>query len=207
MRTSIFLRLFARAPPFRRRNRPLPGQKRAGQRPVLGERPRQQLVGHALKDDLSTEIARARAEIDDVIGDTDGLFVVLDDDDGVAEIAQARQSAEQLAVVALVQADRRLVEHVKDAGQVRADLRRQADTLALAAGERRRTAPQRQVPDADVVQKSQPFLNLLQDAFGNDRFPIGQIQAVEHLERFGHRQVDVLRNRASFHLDGKALLL
>ena len=72
--------------------------------------------------------------------------------------------AEQLAVVALVQADRRLVEHVQHAGQVRADLRRQPDALPFAARQRRGAAAERQVADADVVQEPQPLLNLPQDA-------------------------------------------
>ena len=66
-----------------------------------------------------------------------GLFVVLDDEHGVAEIAELAERAEQPPVVALMQPDRRLVEHVEHAGQLRADLRRQADPLAFSAGERR----------------------------------------------------------------------
>ena len=85
--------------------------------------------------------------------------------------------AEQLAVVALVQADRRLVEHVQHAGQVRADLRREPDALAFAARQRRRAAAERQVADADVVQEAQPLLNLPQDPLGDDRFAIGQLAA------------------------------
>jgi hypothetical protein len=61
---------------------------------------------------------------------------MLDDDHGVAEVAQALQRFEQPVVVALVQADRGLVEHVEHAGQARADLRGEADALALAARQR-----------------------------------------------------------------------
>jgi hypothetical protein len=61
---------------------------------------------------------------------------VLDDDHGVAEVAQADQRLDEPAVVALVQADRRLVEHVEHADQAGADLRRQPDALRLAAGRR-----------------------------------------------------------------------
>src|SRR5215510_13664921 len=46
----------------------------------------------------------------------DRLFVVLDDDHGVAEVAQAHEGVDEALVVALVQADRRLVEHVEHAG-------------------------------------------------------------------------------------------
>ena len=66
---------------------------------------------------------------------------------------RCRRAAEQPGVVARVQADRRLVEHVEHAGQAAADLAGQADPLALAAGERRRAAGQRQVIEADVDQE------------------------------------------------------
>ena len=81
-------------------------------------------------------LAGAGAEVDDPVGRLHRLLVVLDDDDGVAEVAQPLERAEQLAVVALVEADRGLVEDVDDAGQLAAHLRRQPDALALAAGER-----------------------------------------------------------------------
>ena len=50
---------------------------------------------------------------------------------------------DQLRVVALVQADRGLVEDVEHADQARADLGREPDPLRLAAGERARRARQR----------------------------------------------------------------
>ena len=55
---------------------------------------------------------------------------------------------EQPRVVALVQADRRLVEHVHDAGQPGADLAREPDALRLAARERVGRAVERQVVEA-----------------------------------------------------------
>ena len=57
---------------------------------------------------------------------------------------------EQARVVALVQADRRLVEDVEHADQRAADLRRQPDALRLAARQRRRRAVERQVVEPDV---------------------------------------------------------
>ena len=82
-------------------------------------------------------------EVHDVVGLADRLFVVLDDDHGVAEVAQAAERGQQRAVVALVQANRRLVEHVEHAGEVRSDLRRQADALRLAARQRVRRCGRR----------------------------------------------------------------
>ena len=66
----------------------------------------------------------------------DRVLVVLDDEHGVAEVAQPDQRLDQAAVVALVQTDRRLVEHVQRADQTGADLAGEADALRLAAGQR-----------------------------------------------------------------------
>jgi hypothetical protein len=63
----------------------------------------------------------------------DRVLVVLDDDHRVAEVAQVAQRVEQAGIVALVQADGRLVQHVEHAGEARADLRGEPDALALAA--------------------------------------------------------------------------
>ena len=40
-------------------------------------------------DDLAAVLAGSRPDVDDVVGDADRLLVVLDDEDGVAEVAQA----------------------------------------------------------------------------------------------------------------------
>ena len=76
-------------------------------------------------------------EVDDVVGRADRVLVVLHDDHRVAEVAQAAERAQQPLVVALVQADARLVEDVEHAHQSRPDLRREPDALGLAARERR----------------------------------------------------------------------
>ena len=82
---------------------------------------------------MAAKLARTGAQVDHPVGHADGFFVVLDDDDGVAEVAQARQRREQPAIVALMKANRGLVEDVQHAGQARADLRGQPDALAFSA--------------------------------------------------------------------------
>ena len=81
--------------------------------------------------------ARAGADVDDVVGGAHGVLVVLDDDQRVAEVAQAAERREQLVVVALVQSDGGFVEDIQHAHEARADLRGEADALRLTAGERR----------------------------------------------------------------------
>ena len=87
----------------------------------------------------------------------------------VAEIAQPPQRRDEPQVVALVQADRRLVEHVHHARQLRAELRRQPDALRLAARQRGRRAIERQVVEADVEQEAEAGVDLLQDLGGDLR--------------------------------------
>ena len=98
----------------------------------------------------------AGAEIEDVIRGADGVFVVLDDDDGIAEIAQPAERADEPVVVALVQADARLIEHVEAAREAGADLRREPDALRFAAAERAAFAIERKVAEADFDEEAQP---------------------------------------------------
>ena len=204
--TSMSLRLFSRAPLMTIAPRVV-GRRCFGvsidssprrYAPVSEPLPSSSSVGRrALEDQLAAVLAGAGTEVDHVVGGADRLFVVLDDDDGVAEIAQPRQRREQRAVVALVQADRRLVEHVEHAGQVRADLRGQADALPFAARQRRGAPAEREVADADVVQEAQAIADLAQDAARDQVLAVGQLELVEDLERFGDRQVDVLGDRCA----------
>ena len=62
---------------------------------------------------------------------------------------------------------RRLVADVEHAHQAGADLRRQADALRLAAGERRRAAVERQVVEADLDQEVEAGADLLEDLVGD----------------------------------------
>ena len=111
-------------------------------------------------------LAGARAHVDDPVGRAHHLLVVLDDEHGVAEVAQPLERRDQPAVVALVQPDRRLVEDVEHADELRADLRREPEPLRLAAGERLRGAVELEVADADVVEERQPLADLLEDPRG-----------------------------------------
>ena len=93
-----------------------------------------------------------------MVGRAHRPLVVLDHDHGVAEVAQPLQRLDQLRVVALVQADRGLVEDVEHADQAGADLGRQPDPLRLAAGEGARRARQVEVADADVLEEGEPLV-------------------------------------------------
>ena len=112
--------------------------------------------------------------VDQVIGRPDGFLVMFDDDDRVADIAQMTQGFEQTRVIALMQADRGLIQHVKNAGQAGANLRRQTDALAFTAGQRARRARQGQIIKPDIVQETETFVDFLQDTRRNLILLVGQ---------------------------------
>jgi hypothetical protein len=114
-----------------------PPDRRHFDPPLAGEilsreriaRRREQLLRPALKHDVAAVFARAWAEIDQVIRRSDRFLVVLDYEHRIAEVAQPAERREQSSIVPLVQSDRRLVEDVEHAGELRANLRRQPDAL------------------------------------------------------------------------------
>ena len=123
----------------------------------------QDVVDRTRGHDMPALAPRTGADVDDEVGGTHHVLVVFDDDHRVAGIAQLLQAADQAPVVALVQADRGLVEDIKHVDQLRADLRGEANTLALAARERTRRTRQRQVAQPYVHQEAQALADLLDD--------------------------------------------
>ena len=93
-------------------DRGLATQVRAGQR--LGRC--LDLAGRAGRGDPAPSFARARPEVDKVIGRLDDLAVMLDQDQRVTQVAKVPEGRKQAAVIARMQSDRGLIEHVQDAG-------------------------------------------------------------------------------------------
>ena len=61
----------------------------------------------------------ARANVDHMVSGANRVFVVLHHNHGITEIAQMDKRTQQALVIALVQADGRLVQHVHNANQAR----------------------------------------------------------------------------------------
>ena len=160
------------APPLRRRDLAGAGQELAGERVLDGDH----LGGGALRDQLAAVLAGPRAQVHQVVGRSHRALVVLDHDHGVAQVAQALQRVDQALVVALVQADRGLVEDVEHPDQARPDLRGQPDALGLATRQRRGRPLQRQVAHPHVVEEAQPLVDLAQDQPGDLPLGVRQLQ-------------------------------
>src|SRR5581483_10834768 len=98
---------------FTLHHRGLPGEIASGERRGCGH----DLLRRAFSDDVAAQPSGAGTEIEHVVGMADGVFIVLNDQHGVAKIAELFESFNQPRVVALVQADRGLVQNVKYAAE------------------------------------------------------------------------------------------
>ena len=113
----------------------------------------QQLSQSSARYNLSAVNARTGSEINDVIRPPHRVLIMLNDNDGIPAAAKPLEHIEQLFIIPRMEADGRLVEHVKNATQIRAELRREADALGFATGERGHPATQLQVAEANLVQE------------------------------------------------------
>ena len=165
--------------PRRNEDPALAAQERTSHRPRrLRDRLRETLA-----DDLTAVLARAGPEIDHPVGRAHHLLVVLDDEDGVADVAELLERVDEPSVVALVQPDRGLVEDVEDADELRPDLRRQPQPLSLAARQRLRRPVELEIADADVLEEHQPLAHLLEDAPTDELLGLRQLELVDEPQR------------------------
>ncbi len=115
----------------------------------------------------AAELARAGAEVEQVVGGADDVGVVLDDEDGVAEVAEVVHDADELGGVARVQADGGLVQHVERADQARTERRGELNALRFAAARGGAEAVEGEVVEADLLQEADALAHLFEDLAGD----------------------------------------
>src|SRR5205823_3030527 len=86
-------------------------------------------------------------------------------------------------IVALVQADARLVEDIKNAYQSCADLCRQSNPLRLTAAQGAALPVQGEIAQADVLQKTEPGANLPDDFMRDLLLELGELEICEEVVR------------------------
>ncbi len=95
------------------------------------------MLWRGLGEDLPTFAAAAGAEVDDPVCGLDDVEIVLDDDEGIASIAQTQEDGHQGLNVGKVQAGGRFVEDVERVpGAFAAEFGGELDALGFAARER-----------------------------------------------------------------------
>src|SRR5437899_4239377 len=173
---------------------------------------KQHFIEWARGNHLATMPSGARTEIDDVVGRANGFLIVLHDEHRVAEVTQLLECGEQPRVIALVQADRRLIQDVQHADEAAADLRRETNALRFATGECDGRTIEREVIESDVDEEAQPLGYLLENRlcdFRVESWPGGAVgadrDAREEVERLAHRQGNDSADSLARNEHGQAL--
>ena len=169
---------------FRHLDRFASGEKRARQAAVT----RRHVGWRARRHDFAAPLARAWPEVHHPVGRADRVFIVLHDDHRVALVAECLEGAQELDVVSGMQPDRGLVEDVEHAREPRADLRGQANPLALAAGKRGGFAVEREIAKAHLVEKLEPRADLLEEFRGDQGLRAVENEVGEKFPRVRDRQ-------------------
>ena len=125
------------------------------------------LSRRSLEDHLAAFPTGKGTHIDDVVGIEHHVFVVLDDDDGVALVAQLLERVDQPDIVALVQADTGFIQYIEYVDELGADLRGEPDALALAAAQCGRPAGEAEVVESDVEEELESGADFLDDLVGD----------------------------------------
>ena len=102
---------------------------------------------------------RTRPHVNAMVGRTNHVFVMLNHQHAVADIAQMFQGVNQSVVVALVQTDAGFIQHIHHARETGTDLRGQSNTLRLTPRQGIRAARKAQIGEAHIVQKFQTVGN------------------------------------------------
>ena len=99
------------------------------------------------------------------------------------EIAQTPERGDESRVVARVEADARLVEHVHDSRELAPELAREADALRLAAAQRRPRPLEREVVETDVEQEAEAAQDLAKRALADRALRRAERKAAEREPR------------------------
>ena len=107
------------------------------------------------------------AHIDNMVGGSHHGFVMLDDQQRITQVSQTLHGSDEAGVISGMETDRRFVTDVEHPHQPAAYLGGQANPLRFAAAECGRSPVNRQVFQADVLQKAETGLNLFHNLLGN----------------------------------------
>ncbi len=115
------------------------------------------------------------------------------------------ERVDQPRVVALVQAHRRLVEHVEQPLHAGADLGGEPQAVGLAAGEGRGRAVERQIAEPQREQHVEPREDLADHPLADVALALAEGEPGERLAGARERQAHDVRDREAGETHGQAL--
>ena len=114
----------------------------------------------ALPHHFAAESTGFGTDVDEMVGGADDVFVVFDDDDGVAHITKLAQDPNESVGVARMEPDGGFVEDVETAHQATAERSGEVDALAFAARKRIAEAVEREITESHFVEEAQAAADL-----------------------------------------------
>src|SRR5207245_553257 len=127
--------------------------------------------------------------------------------DAVPKIAETPERGDEAIVVALVEADAWLVEHVEAARETRANLTGEADALRFAAAQRAAFAIEREVTEADFLHEREAIPDFASDLRGDHALRFAEDQVLDEPPSIGHGRlakcVDALLAFRALERDGE----
>ena len=115
----------------------------------------QNIGASALRHDAATVHASTGPHVNHMVGNANHVFVVLHHQHAVADVAQMLEGANEAVVVALMQTNARLVEHIHHTREARANLAGQSNALRFTTRQGIGTAVEAQIVQTHVVQELQ----------------------------------------------------
>ena len=111
----------------------------------------------------------------------DSIGVVLDHENGVAEVAQAGKGAQQAVVIPLVQANARFVEDIKDADQAGANLGGETNALSFTATQGAAFAIECEIAETDIFEEAEPGADFLDEVVSDFLLEFGELEGGEEI--------------------------
>ena len=149
----------------------------------------------ALDDDFAAPYTGTRPKVDEIVGGSHRIFIVLHDHDGVAKISQVLQRVDQAIVVTSVQTDRWLVENIKHAHEPRTNLTGETNPLRFTTRKRRGGSVERQIVETHVEQESEAVANLFERFGGHIGLHVIEFQLRKEVANLSDREVANIRQR------------
>ena len=145
----------------------------------------------------------AWTNVNDPIGRANGVFIVFNNHDCVAKIAKTYERFDEAMVIALMQADARLVEYVQRSHKTGTYLACQTNALCFSACQCCCCARQGEIVETNGQQESKPRVNFFGYAFSNHLVAVAQLQTLQEFSRISYGQIADLAETLSIHLYGK----
>ena len=117
--------------------------------------------GRSSIDDLTAIAPCIGTDVDDVVGSTHHLLIMLDDDNCIAQVSQTVNDTDEALGITLVQTDTRFVQDVERAYEATSELRRESHALALPTGKGAGETVKGQITQADLIEEGQARADLM----------------------------------------------